>query len=118
LTDESTGSATYVDLATIGPTVTMVTGSEVLIDIGASMRRPGGAGFNGHISIAVSGATTLAASDDNASMASSPGGSFEMCLSRTFRLTGLTPGTNTFTMKYRATSTFNYQRRSLTVQVL
>ena len=68
------------------------------------------------VSFAVSGATTLAANDDNSLLAShGAGNSFFM--SSAFVLTGLTGGTNTFTLNYRALGgSADFLRRSIIVQ--
>jgi hypothetical protein len=68
------------------------------------------------ISVAVSGATTLAGADDNSYLISlgTTGG---VNATSSFVLTGLTAGTNTFTLNYRVTAgTAEYLRRTITVQ--
>lgn len=119
-TSNTTASTTYVDLATSGPSVTLETGTVALVTISATIGEPvndAGAAF---ASFAVSGATTIAAADGNAvtinftNIAQSPFGTF----SRTFRLTGLTAGSNTFSMRYRIASgtSVAFSERSITVQ--
>jgi hypothetical protein len=119
-TDETTSSTSYVDLATVGPVVSLITGTEVLVTMGALTFRAGGAGFNGYIAVAVSGASSIAANDAGAALMSSPGAGVAGLLSRTLKMTGLTPGLNTFTLKYRANGggAWNFINRDLTVQVL
>lgn len=116
-TQEGTTSSSYTDLATVGPSVTLVTGSSAFIDISSQVFN-NSTGNNGYISVAVSGATTLAASDSNGVTVSQyTGGGFSICMCRRFKLTGLTPGSNTFTMKYRCNgSTWNFSNRSLLVK--
>jgi hypothetical protein len=116
LTAELTSSATYVDLATVGPSVTLNTGSTVLVHIAGMLLNTLGNNLS-FIGIAVSGATTIAANDTQAiqyqSYANSAFGQHGM----TFTITGLTPGSNTFTLKYRAsggTSTFTNRRLTVT----
>lgn len=118
LTNQNTTSTSYTDLATTGPAVTVDTGTDVLIILSCiSTKASGGAGFNSFMSVAVSGATTLAASDNNGINASSAGGAgFQFSLSRAFLLSGLTPGSNTFTAKYRVNgSDFSFDHRDITV---
>lgn len=113
-------NAAYGDLATVGPSVTLVTGTEALVTLSCIIQKnAGGAGFNGWCSVAVSGSTTLAAADANSIDSSSPGGGFDVTCSRTFKLTGLTPGSNTFTHKYKTNGAqFNFYNRDITVQAL
>jgi len=115
LTSEATSSATYTDLATGGPAVTVVTGTKALVTICAASAN--NTNNDGSLaSVAVSGATTVAASDssaifnyDNANLYSSS--------SHTRLLTGLTPGSNVFTMKYRRDvgGTATFHTRSISV---
>lgn len=118
-TSQTTTSATYVDLATAGPAVTVTTGTRVLVML---------SGFcqvnivNGQswISVAVSGATTIAAADSNAMHYQAYTGGGGGQIGSTILITGLTPGSNTFTAKYRtvATATGTFQYRTIAVVVL
>ena len=68
------------------------------------------------ISVAVSGATTIAAIDDNGTTVSSSITSGANTLSRTFVLSGLNAGVNTFTLKYRVSAgTFSFFTRDITI---
>ena len=114
-TSQTTASATYVDLATVGPVVTEVTGTSVLVIV--NFRFTVASTTPSFVSVAVSGATTRAAADADACPAvcqvSSAG---PVPCSAMILLTGLTAGTNTFTMRYRAgagTPAFSF--RSLAV---
>lgn len=107
VTDQSTSSTSYTDLGTIGPQVSVMVGSSGLLLVGWNVQHDDGNGFT---SIALSGANTSSASDN-------------ICLhgnqifGRTYVYTGLTPGSTTVTMKYRAgTGTSGFQRRSLWAQ--
>lgn len=119
-TSQTTASTTYTDLSTVGPEVTLETGTIALVTISATFGEPTNDAGAVYASFAVSGATTLAASDGNAitvnfsNTGQDPYGSF----SRTFRLTGLTAGSNTFTMKYRIASgtSVSFRERSITVE--
>jgi hypothetical protein len=118
-TGESTSSTSYTNLTTYGPSVTITTGTQALVFWGALL---GNTTANAacYVSVGVSGASTVAASDswtliDDGHSAAS--GDDNMRRRSTFKLfTGLTAGENTFTMKYRVgsgTGQFNY--RALTV---
>lgn len=118
---EGTASTSYVDLATAGPSVTLVTGTSVIIDFGAVITKSaGGAGNNGFMAPAVSGASTIAASDANSRTISAGNSGIGMVLHRRFKMTGLTPGTNTFKMQYKANGggTWTWGDRDVTVERL
>lgn len=100
-TAETTTSATYTDLSTPGPAVTAVTGTQALVTWGAYFRSTAD-NTSGNMSFAVSGASTVAASasyrviwDGHILNNSNTG-------ERTYYITGLTAGANTFTTKYLA----------------
>jgi hypothetical protein len=68
------------------------------------------------MSFAVSGATTIAALDANSVFAYSLDGDVYVAVSRTYLLTGLTAGVNTFTAKYKQQGgNVNFLRRSLSI---
>lgn len=107
-TNESTSSTSFTNLTTPGPAVTAVTGTKALCFFGMQV----GPSVDVIVSIAVSGATTIAANEDNALIYSLNGGYW----------TGfgyfdtLTAGTNTFTVRYKVTSgSSNFLRRRLLV---
>lgn len=115
---ESISSMTYIDLATVGPTVTVTTGTSALV-IFSSNQAWAGSGFNFYASVAVTGATTVAASDGTGATMSSEGNQFSDHFMATYKFTGLTPGSNTFTLKYRVNGqTWSCSRRQLIVVVL
>jgi hypothetical protein len=110
-TSESTATTSYVDLATPGPSVTVNTGTIAIVFFASGM---GVATDNttAYASVAVSGDTTVAASDNWAIQMDgiTAGNNVRYGMTRTF--TGLTTGSNTFTMKYKAgasTSTFRFR---------
>lgn len=119
-TYETTTSTSYTDLTTAGPSVTITTGTEVYMTISAtSARNVSGSGNNGWIAVQVSGATTIAAMDDNSVTASGTGWGYGVPMSRRFKLTGLTPGSNTFTIKYRVNgSEFGFGSRDIIVETI
>jgi hypothetical protein len=98
-TAETTTSTTYVDLATVGPAITISTSTTVLVFIQATMSVNGV--FNAFMGAAVSGATTLGASDTDAVNVVSSVANHTDRQGVAFRITGLTAGSNTFTAKYR-----------------
>lgn len=117
-TSETQASGTaYGDLATAGPAVTVVmTGTIAIIWLSATAS---GAfvGNSSRIAVAVSGASTVAAADANAAAISSHAASHNLNLSRVLVLTGLTPGSNTFTVKYSndGGGTWTFFNRSIAV---
>lgn len=106
-TSESTASTTYTDLTTPGPAVTVTTGAVALVIVECGMDNTGTA--DSFMSFAVSGATTRAANADGDNDAASFDGQLAGTAGandspvRITLLTGLTPGSNTFTAKYRVT---------------
>jgi hypothetical protein len=119
-TNETQGAQTaYSNLTTPGPIVTLTTGSSVVLFFGAVTSRSGG-GQTCFISVAVSGATTLAASDTWSVSAASVGAGFNVTSSRAYYLTGLTPGSNVFTVKYKndSSATWSFSKRHLVVVAL
>lgn len=101
-TSQGVTSATYTDLATVGPQVTVTTGTSVLVIISCGMTQGAGADTNWGInaSFDVTGASSVAASDANCLSLMNSGSPLRYA-SRVVRLTGLTAGSNTFTMKYK-----------------
>jgi hypothetical protein len=114
----SRSSTAYGDLGTgAGPAISIQTGSKALVTISAVAQ----SSFNNfmYISFGVTGATTITAVDDYSTWTRelTAGGGFGSGISRTFIITGLTAGVNTFTMKYRgsAGNAVDYAFRSITV---
>jgi len=107
----------YGDLATVGPAVTLVlTGTIAIIWISAGAVK-GSAGNSCMIAPAVSGASTVAAANGNAAIVSASSASHDNTLARVLVLTGLTPGSNTFTIKYQNNGggVWTFQNRSIAV---
>lgn len=99
-TAQSTASTSYVDLATSGPAVTLTTGTTALVRL-SSLVNNGTTGNTCFMGVAVSGATTQAAADAKAVWHYDPSSANSGGMSGEVLLTGLTPGSNTFTAKYR-----------------
>lgn len=118
-TGESTSSTlNYVDLTTTTDQVTVTVGPSgaVLVSITAQMTNSGSAGF-AIMSFAVSGANTIAASDANSIQYKNPfvGGTGPR-FGATKVLTGLTPGSTTFKLKFKASGgTATFTNRDISV---
>ena len=111
----TTSFPTYVDLTTAGPAVTLTTGTKALVIVSAEISQ-GANNEGGRMSFAVSGATTIAASD--ARSWTHIGGSSEFARASTaVRLSTLNAGSNTFTAKYATyyATTASFQNREIIV---
>jgi hypothetical protein len=94
--------------------VTIVTGTTAEMTFGFNGFVSGGSGAVSS-TVSVSGATTIAAADTN--MVRTEGNSVQNSVGTSFVVTGLTAGTNTFTLNYRTTAfTSNYLRRWLMIK--
>jgi hypothetical protein len=101
-TDATTTSSSYVTTLTGDATpisVTLVTGTTALVQI-ESVSNISTLGTN-FLTFSVSGATTLAADEENGTRNVSEVGGRNVGCSRSLIITGLTAGTNTFTLNYR-----------------
>lgn len=118
LTSETHSAASFGDCATVGPAVTLDTGTSVLVTVACQAAHSAGTSLL-RMGYAVSGATTLAAADDRAAIGTNPGAGLFVQLCRTMVYTGLTAGSNTFTAKYQGNSaTGTFLRRDITVVAL
>jgi hypothetical protein len=108
---ESTASTSFVDLTTLGPQVTVNTGTSALILITAEITN-NTASQAGRIGITISGATSETP-DGTTVLRQETNGTSEFNRCTMARLhTTLTPGSNTFRMVYAATSgtaAFNFR---------
>lgn len=109
-------AAAYGDLATVGPAVTLTTGSEVYVFLTCGMLKSSTSNF-AYMSFAVSGATTRAANDNDAAVMGSAVANIGATVGAVLLITGLTPGANTFTCKYHndGGTTWTFNRRSILV---
>jgi hypothetical protein len=118
-TQQRLTSTSYGDLATSGPAVTITTGTKALVIVSAFMGDTGENGTVGYMSYAVSGATTIAASDDVciASQIVNSSSLVRYRQSSVSRLSTLTAGSNTFTAKYKsgAAAGFGFSNREICV---
>ena len=116
---QSTTSATYADLTTV-TSVTVTTGANAFCVWHAAIVNNTSVA-NMFVSVAVSGATTVAATDDITNLFQAPGSaqSIWVPFAAGHIFTGLTPGSNTFTMKFRTTTgTASFQARGIQVLAL
>lgn len=117
LTKQTTTSASFTDLTTAGPAVTLTTGTKALV-MWSHVVDNATDGRGTYVSFAVSGATTLAASSDyQTDLTGSAANRPYVTNSRQVLLTGLTAGSNTFTLKYatESSSTGSFSKRYITV---
>jgi hypothetical protein len=110
-TSQTTTSGTYTDLATVGPTVTLTTGTKALVSIAVTTRTSSAA--QSKMSFAISGATTVAATDNYC--IGQAANFIYFFLGASFLVTGLTAGSNTFTSKYASGATGTFEARHISV---
>lgn len=116
ITSQATTSTSYTDLTTVGPSVTVTTGTKAIVCMSTTLLNSG-TSFGSFASYAVSGATTIAAADQWSLILDGT------ALNNPVRYGGihfqesLNPGSNTFTMKYKAdaTSSASFANRHLFV---
>lgn len=112
--EESTSSTAYTDLATSGPSVTLETGAFVLVMFSVRTRHSV-ANSTTWTAIDISGATTYAANNDDSIQIDVSNTANKESGARTLGFQ-VTPGINTFTMKYRVgVGTGYWARRQITV---
>jgi hypothetical protein len=112
LASGTTTSTTYTDLtgASVGPSVSVVHGPNVLVIVRGSVENSGAG--SARMGYAISGANSLAAADNRGIHVFGGAGVNVGCSDASF-LGSLTPGTSTFTAKYRVSSgtgTFSARR--------
>ncbi|MEU9323178.1 hypothetical protein AB0D91_05100 [Streptomyces canus] len=113
LVAETTTSTSYTDLTTIGPTVTVDTGPNALVLVHGSLENTGAG--SSRMAYDISGASTIAAADNRGIGVFGTAGT-GIVSSGVALHTDLTPGTNTFTAKYRvASGTGTFQSRRIVV---
>jgi len=115
---ESTASASWGDLATVGPSVTVNIGASglALVTLYANISNTSSTGRS-EMSFAMSGANTQAATTGNALMQIAVSAGVAQGGSAVYLLSGLNPGATTFTAKYErnvgGTSTFSGRKISV-----
>jgi hypothetical protein len=117
-TAETTSSTTFTGLTT-AQSFSLVTGTKALVIIGCMSENNSAAACTIYAGFAISGATTRAATEDTAlSIRSNQSTVFGVAASQVIFATGLTAGTNTFTMQFKMGAGGNPGRwfnRSITV---
>lgn len=114
-TAETTASTSYADLATVGPSVTLTTGTMVIVGFGAQMSDDT-ATTSGQASVAVSGATTIAASDTYQLRYEFPSTANINIRDSVMTLIPVNAGSNTFKLQYKVSGgTGTFQRRAIQV---
>jgi hypothetical protein len=115
-TSETTTSTTFTDLTTPGPAVTVTTGVQALVVFSAEINN-NTASQAGRVAVDISGATTIAPDSQKVLRQETNGTAEFQRASVVFLQTGLTPGANTFTLKYSTvgTSTAAFNQRNITV---
>lgn len=98
---ETTVSTGYATLATVGPTFAVTTGTSAIISVGAGMAQSTVNGFASS-SVAISGATTVAAGTDGVVNFRASTSNAQIQASLVYLKTGLAGGSNTFTQQYTA----------------
>lgn len=114
-TSETTTSSEWGDLTTVGPSVSVDCESKALVLISSAMQTVGTPSVAAWVGFAVEGATQL---DPDSSRALMTSNSSKQRHGAGFLVTDLTPGINTFTLKYRnygGTSTVSFQNRRIAV---
>lgn len=102
-TAESTTSASYTDLATLGPQVTLNTGSRAIVFIRCAMEN-NTANAGSFMGFEVTGASSLAAADTSAINTAGLTAAARMRIGTAYIISTLTGGSNTFTAKYKVSS--------------
>jgi hypothetical protein len=100
-TSQTTNNTSYVDLATTGPALTLTTGTTALVMIDCEISH-GSTGVSSYMGYAVTGATSVSATDTTAVKSTNASG-YPIAATRAI-LQSLTAGSNTFTAKYRVDS--------------
>ena len=114
-TSQSTAVQTYTDLTTVGPSITATTGTIAIILFSAGMANNTVNSLT-VCSVQVSGASSVAANDAWAAYLDGNAANNFSRVGVAHVFTGLTAGSNTFTMKYRVGSnTGSFQNREINV---
>ena len=114
VTSETTASTSYVDLATAGPAVTVTSGALVLVLLSCQLRNNTVNDFS-LMSYAISSATTQAADDDQAVLATASTADARYGASQAWLVT-VNAGSNVFTAKFRVSGgTGTFERREISV---
>jgi hypothetical protein len=116
-TQESTTSSSYTDLTT-SQAVTLTTGTKALVALSCRTLNGSTASINMGISFAVSGATTVTAADQYGTLQFyGAATNAQFAVSSAVVITGLTAGSNTFTMKFKSNGSNSafFENRNISV---
>jgi hypothetical protein len=115
-TSQGTATTTYIDLATVGPTITVTAGIKAIVIIGCAISNST-AGSGGRTSVDLTGANTQAAADTNSFLIESGNASDAFKGSWVTIFSPLTPGSTQFRLKYRCVgaATANFSDRLIAV---
>lgn len=112
-TAETTTSTSYTDLTTTGPAVTVETGPSAMVIVHASLENSGAG--SARMAYEITGDSSIAPADNRGIGVFGVAGAGVICSSVSIHK-DLTPGTNTFTAKYRVSSgTGSFSSRRLGV---
>lgn len=113
-TSQSLSSGSYTDLATVGPSITVTTGTRAIVSIQARMEN-NTTNSSMFASFQVTGASSIAADDANGITMDGIAANNSVRIGCMRFLDTLTAGSNTFTMKYRCGDTATYSDRHIIV---
>lgn len=114
-TAQTTTNTSYTNLTTVGPQITATTGPAALIFMSSRVSNAT-AGQNSWVSYNITGASAISPSDNYALSYDSPVVNSTMYATYATLETGLTAGSNIFTMQYRvSSSTGTFSNRRLAV---
>ena len=116
-TQESTTSSSYTDLTT-SQAVTLTTGTKALVALSCRTLNGSTASINMGISFGVSGATTVSAADQYGTLQFyGAATNAQFAVSSAVVITGLTAGSNTFTMKFKSNGSNSafFENRNISV---
>jgi hypothetical protein len=105
-TSQTTNSGNFTDLATAGPSVTLTTGTKVLVITSCQIENQATNNQEGYVDFAISGATTRSASTATGIFLKANSSAPRIRASAANIVT-VTAGSNTFTMKYAADTVNN-----------
>lgn len=116
-TDQSTTSTSYTDLTTPGPAVTVTSVGTLAVILWSAHTYNNTANCGTLSTVAITGATTIAAADANGAHWHEHASANASDECAQFMFATITPGSNTYTMKYKraAGGTAHWERRRLFV---
>jgi hypothetical protein len=113
-TSQSLSSGTYTDLATVGPSVTVTTGTRAIVFVQARMEN-NTTNSSMFASFEVTGASSVAADDANGITMDGITAANSVRIGAARFFNSLTAGSNTFTMKYRCGDTATFSDRHIII---